>query len=52
MPHLVMPLGSSTSLNTPLAPVAEKTAFDGKFAMSTSLGFGGCNTALIVGEEC
>lgn len=38
--------------DTPLAPVAEKTAFDGKFAMSTSLGFGGCNTALIVGEEC
>ena len=38
--------------DTPLAPVAEKTAFDGKFAISTSLGFGGCNTALIVGEEC
>ena len=35
----------------PLAPVAEETAFSGHFAMSTSLGFGGCNTALIVGEE-
>ncbi len=35
----------------PVAPVAEPITFSGKFAMSTSLAFGGCNTALIVGED-
>lgn len=34
----------------PVAPVAEPLPFSGRFAMSTSLAFGGCNTALIVGE--
>ncbi len=35
----------------PVQPVTERTAFSGEFALSTSLAFGGCNTALIVGKE-
>lgn len=35
----------------PAAPVSEPSRIAGRFAMSTSLAFGGCNTALIVGEE-
>lgn len=35
----------------PVAPVSEPLSFTGRLAMSTSLAFGGCNTALIVGEE-
>ena len=36
----------------PVPPVAEPVEFRGNFALSTSLAFGGCNTALIVGKEC
>lgn len=35
----------------PVPPVSETTEISGDFAMSTSLAFGGCNTALIVGRE-
>lgn len=31
-----------------LAPVAERTAIQGRFALSTSLGFGGCDAALVI----
>jgi len=31
-----------------LAPAAERTFFEGGFALSTSLGFGGCNAALVI----
>ncbi len=36
--------------NIPVAPVSELTPFTGTHAMSTSLAFGGCNTALIAGR--
>jgi len=32
----------------PLAPVRERTTIQGRFALSTSLGFGGCNAALLI----
>ena len=32
----------------PITPVIERTALDGRFALSTSLGFGGCNAALVI----
>ena len=38
--------------DVPVPPIAEPTEFSGDFALSTSLAFGGCNTALIVGREC
>ena len=37
--------------DVPVPPVAEPLEFRGNFALSTSLAFGGCNTALIVGKE-
>lgn len=38
--------------DVPVPPIAEPTECSGDFALSTSLAFGGCNTALIVGKEC
>lgn len=35
----------------PLAPVREKTAVKGGYALSTSLAFGGNNAALVIGRE-
>ena len=34
----------------PLAPVREKTSINGRFALSTSLAFGGNNAALVLGR--
>jgi 3-oxoacyl-(acyl-carrier-protein) synthase len=34
----------------PLAPVREKTSIQGRFAVSTSLAFGGNNAALVIGQ--
>ena len=31
----------------PVAPIAELTSVDGRFSLSTSLGFGGCDAALV-----
>ena len=36
--------------NIAVPPVSELTPFTGSHAMSTSLAFGGCNTALIAGR--
>lgn len=41
----------SAGEDIPVPPVAETTEFSGAFALSTSLAFGGCNSALIVGRE-
>jgi 3-oxoacyl-(acyl-carrier-protein) synthase len=35
----------------PLEPVREKTTVDGRFAVSTSLAFGGTNAAIVIGRE-
>jgi 3-oxoacyl-[acyl-carrier-protein] synthase II len=35
----------------PLAPVREKTAISGSYAISTSLAFGGTNAAIVIGRE-
>ncbi len=35
----------------PLAPVREKTSIQGRFAVSTSLAFGGNNAALVIGQR-
>jgi 3-oxoacyl-(acyl-carrier-protein) synthase len=34
----------------PIAPVRQRTEFDGQYAMSTSLAFGGNNAALLIGR--
>jgi len=34
-----------------IAPVSKKTTFSGKYSLSTSLAFGGNNSALIIGEN-
>ena len=31
-----------------ITPVTERTSIQGRFALSTSLGFGGCNAALVI----
>ena len=35
----------------PISPVREKTTISGRFAISTSLAFGGTNAAIVVGRE-
>jgi 3-oxoacyl-(acyl-carrier-protein) synthase len=35
----------------PLAPVRETTAISGRYAISTSLAFGGTNAAIVIGRE-
>ncbi len=35
----------------PLAPVREKTSIAGRYAISTSLAFGGTNAAIVIGRE-
>jgi len=32
----------------PIAPVTQKTQIEGHFALSTSMGFGGCDAALVI----
>ena len=34
--------------NIPIAPVTQKTQIEGHFTLSTSMGFGGCNAALVI----
>ncbi len=34
--------------NIPIAPVTKKTRLEGHFALSTSMGFGGCDAALVI----
>jgi len=31
-----------------MSPAKERTSIEGQFALSTSLGFGGCNAALVI----
>lgn len=35
----------------PISPLAAKTAFEGRYALSTSLAFGGNNSALVIGKR-
>jgi 3-oxoacyl-(acyl-carrier-protein) synthase len=35
----------------PISPVREKTIIAGRFALSTSLAFGGTNAAIVIGRE-
>ena len=35
----------------PISPVRKKTAIAGRFALSTSLAFGGTNAAIVIGRE-